>query len=864
MDKNIKICIYPKEFNRKPTGAETGVLSQIIGENHAPIKYAELKFLVKAIGSRGCTFTTATFKNRKRNKENFEQQQLFALDFDGGISFEEIQNRAKDYNLPILFAYDTFRSKNHNRFRIVFLNDVSVHDPKVAETMLKGLHTIFPEADPACKDISRMYFGGKELLYFDASLPEINIADLFMNLSLHLKDKYGPTHYKRELAKFSNDTGIALTGKGFLDVSVTDEDAKDIGMIDVGKNSPKTIMLINTDGEKLPRSYSIQMGQHTSTYGEKKSPKIHKPHRSKVLEHIRTKCKLYQEFESGSRRLPHMERAGLATNIIHIESGASAFAKTLRLNNYYPSEPKKYGNWDYYLKYFQQMYDSSGCSPQRCEKFCPHKDKCDHGKNILSSVSVGYHQMERLANYVETFVPLSEAEANFEKKFISAMQAQDTQFHILKAQTALGKTETILRVIKNSGAKILIAVPTNILKHEVFERAAAMDIEMVESPSIREFKDELPDHIWQDVEQLYASGKSVMPYINKIIDEDGEGAKLFKRYKRELEEFNDADGCVITTHKRLLNMDTSKYDVVIVDEDIIFNSIIPNNTDISRHDLKQLLKKLTANDPLAVKIKKMFKSLKTKEFFKLPRVTCNRKSYDGINIGVDIPSLCAATHFCYREDDDCVSFYNKVKFDEDTKFIMVSATVDETICGYYFGDRVNFHECAKAKYEGTLNQYYDRSMSRSAITKDPAIIDRIKKWSGFKHTISYKTLHLNNLYFGNLAGCDYLKGENIDVIGTHHQPEWKYKLFAHALNLDADLDEKLKPHKTVTHNGYRFKFTTYDDEILRSIQFYMLESESEQAVGRARLLRCPEGTVYLYSNFPLCQANMKESEYEQA
>ena len=73
-----------------------------------------------------------------------------------------------------------------------------------------------------------------------------------------------------------------------------------------------------------------------------------------------------------------------------------------------------------------------------------------------------------------------------------------------------------------------------------------------------------------------------------------------------------------------------------------------------------------------------------------------------------------------------------------------------------------------------------------------------------------------------------------------------------------DFDEDEEPElQTVTHNGYRFRFTTYKNENLRAIQFWMIESELEQAVGRARLLRNP-CEVHLFSNFPLNQAEMVE------
>ena len=120
--------------------------------------------------------------------------------------------------------------------------------------------------------------------------------------------------------------------------------------------------------------------------------------------------------------------------------------------------------------------------------------------------------------------------------------------------------------------------------------------------------------------------------------------------------------------------------------------------------------------------------------------------------------------------------------------------------------------------------------------------------------------YAGELHFGNSAGCDYMKGENIDVIGTPHIPEWIYKLFAFTIGCEFDTEAKIRPGLTVEHNGWRFRFTTYEDEVLRAIQFYIIESQLEQAVGRARLLR-KKCIVNLISNFPLCQANMMEFGY---
>jgi hypothetical protein len=190
---------------------------------------------------------------------------------------------------------------------------------------------------------------------------------------------------------------------------------------------------------------------------------------------------------------------------------------------------------------------------------------------------------------------------------------------------------------------------------------------------------------------------------------------------------------------------------------------------------------------------------------------------------------------------------------------MVSATFNETVCNLYFGEgNTEFRECRKARLEGTLNLIYDKSMSRACIDDDPSVLDRIARQSGFKHMITFKKYNRGDLHFGNTEGCDFLKGENIDVVGTPHQPEWIYKLFAHTIGAKFDEEAGIKPGVIAEHNGYRSRFTTYEDEVLRTIQFYVIESQLEQAVGRARLLRYP-CTVNLYSNFPLSQVTLVDN-----
>ena len=61
--------------------------------------------------------------------------------------------------------------------------------------------------------------------------------------------------------------------------------------------------------------------------------------------------------------------------------------------------------------------------------------------------------------------------------------------------------------------------------------------------------------------------------------------------------------------------------------------------------------------------------------------------------------------------------------------------------------------------------------------------------------------------------------------------------------------------RRIENDNYSFKLNTMEDEHYQKIQKYLIGSELEQAVGRARLLRY-DCTVYLYSGFPVEQANI--------
>ena len=69
---------------------------------------------VQDVGKNGYTFSPATFLNGSKKIDNFEQMQILVLDFDGGISYEAVKGRARQYGLqfPVGVNYKNNLQKN--------------------------------------------------------------------------------------------------------------------------------------------------------------------------------------------------------------------------------------------------------------------------------------------------------------------------------------------------------------------------------------------------------------------------------------------------------------------------------------------------------------------------------------------------------------------------------------------------------------------------------------------------------------------------------------------------------------------------------------------------------------------------------
>ena len=204
-----RISFYGKKYNKKPVANEIAAISNELSE--IELSYTDI---ANAVGECGCTFSPAVF-NGKRNKENFKEQQLIALDFDNGAKFSDIKAHADKYGLPILFAYKTFSyTIEKEKFRIVFALDKVMCDDFTANTVIGIFMKIFSKCDIACKDVSRMFFGGKGLLYLTEKEYKINPEMLFTSFNAFMADLYGERHYKERVRDYCYKHSIQTDSGG--------------------------------------------------------------------------------------------------------------------------------------------------------------------------------------------------------------------------------------------------------------------------------------------------------------------------------------------------------------------------------------------------------------------------------------------------------------------------------------------------------------------------------------------------------------------------------------------------------------------------------------------------------------------------
>lgn len=844
----VKVSLDPVFYKRKPSKKAISGISIRVVKNKVEMDIEEL---ANKVGNQGHTFSPSIFKNNIRDENNFDEMQLFALDFDASITVEEACDRTERYHLPIAFMYDTLRSSNECRkFRMVFINDIPVTDKRAAKIIIGMLLRIFPEADRRCSDISRMFFGGKGLIG-KVKEETINIADLTYRFQQYLMER-DPKKYVRNLERFANNHDIVLIDHCLKIFRVhSDGSYEEMG----GKNAGDVYIYMSN--AENPPQYIINTNPYQNcvrTTGRELTIM------RADLSNIEKKCQLYCDFVRNDH-VPHEDRFLLMTNLIHLEGGIKRFNKHLEKHGYDMKE------WSYYIKYAKD----AKYMPMTCDGNCRYADVCHHKTNMALTVKES-HQIRKLGEN-DVYYHLNEVNQHVSNCFGRAVNEKIYGLQLIHAQTAVGKTEVYCSYIsQHEEDKYLIAVPTNKLKHEVWLRLKKMGVSAMETSSLDEL--DLPDELRRRVLYYYqlGLGRNVSSVLREFIElhskePEYEMVKAIgqcKEYLKTCEDILD-NRVIVTTHAKLITLseDILKGYVVVIDEDIL-PTFFKNIQTVPLADVKKALVSEVCPETLRTRLQQIldadpgvFSKFLTKATYEyLPEEVLER-----LKICSDINDIALAS--TYAVNGDYVNYFYSLMIPL-AHYIVFSATMDVDLYRSYFrGWTIREYPYKKARYQGKLKQLTAYTMSRQSIfTQKKRLIRYLTSFEDSHELITFlkyeEELHGSGLHFGNAEGIDKFKGKNIIIVGTPHLSEFIYKLIGCQLNIDVNSDALAE--RTVQYHGYEFQFMTYSGGELQKLQLYFISKELEQCIGRARLLR-NDCEVIVLSNFPCEQAEFDQSDF---
>lgn len=181
----MKIHLHNKQFFKKPEFKEVAVITNEIIKNTVDL---EAKEIAEEI-TKGKSILLGIMEGSNSNL-NLKEQELVFLDFDNteylldefgekvkNSKGKYIQVKSSNYitidkikenefiKNNALFIYKTFSYKeDHHKFRIVFKMNKKLTNYKEVKAVYESLLKMFPEADEACKNSSRIFFGGTEYI----------------------------------------------------------------------------------------------------------------------------------------------------------------------------------------------------------------------------------------------------------------------------------------------------------------------------------------------------------------------------------------------------------------------------------------------------------------------------------------------------------------------------------------------------------------------------------------------------------------------------------------------------------------------------------------------------------------------------
>lgn len=792
MEVKYNYSLSPLVWTKKPPKREFGRITNSINSTQSTIQ----EFADKISPPYSRCWAGGVFDGNICNT-NWVEQSIIGLDFDTGEqTVEEVYSILEEYNIVPNLYYNTFsHTEEHPRFRVIIFLDQPIKKKKTFNLLMDSFDLIL-NIDKQCKDFSRRFLGGiKTKITNEKPLP-LEIGIKFCN-KIQLKNNIEKN-------------------------SIIDTEDNSSGF------TPKF-------SEELSSYYS------SNDFFEYNSNIIEDETRIKWEKDL-DNIKIFKEFLSGTW-MYHDQLFGLATNLKYISGGLKKMEDIMRIFNE-KGDTKYTENNFKIIKFIRKM----NYYPMPIKKFSPYQE--DSELENLVSVLRSKNRIKIITATKK--IDLKDAENKFKKRFEEVLEIDDTNnVYIFKLPTAIGKTTLLTNVEKS-----IIALPTNDLKNEVKSK---MKVESVITPDSIEFLDPPIDKM---VKRFYTVGlPSKAMGIIRSVAEGGYGVGINDvqtagNYIHQLLMSNDLEKTILTTHKRIIHADEVPQDTIIFDEDPL-NSLIEIK-ELKIQDLSALRFQCEELGAVINYFRNIGKGLyQTPNELKLDKETISEKCSSFSGIDSNIFEFFTSDYFYYDSENKngaTIYYVEKKYFPKNKKIIIMSATISPKIYQNLYPDiKFDVMDISSVKQQGNIIQYTDHSYSRSSMKgrgqklseelKDKKVITFMKFKDTFKNAV-------NDIHFGNCSGYDTLNGQDLVVAGTPHGNVVQYYLIGRLMNIDFEITDSMMNNQIVEYNGFEFNFYCFHNPQLRMVQFYIIESNLIQAVGRGRTLR-NDNTVELYSNFPL-------------
>ena len=759
------------------------------------------------------------------SEKDWLSQQILTLDFDSGVTPEEIIKRSRIYSLIPNIIYTTYSDKPELRkFRVLFVLDKEITDYKIMKWAQRGLMKLFKEADAACKDLCRMYYPGKEVIWRVDELNEADWALQFLHGQVADNERFWEKFDYKEnpelpekIEKYNWETAI------------------------------KEVKILNKFfNEDVRMSYDILFGLITNAqyiYGGEK----------KIFERM-----LEVNKNGGGLYFPDINRG-----IQKYPRDYFYSLKTVKRFNYLPKQLQNFSpfeeDWEYKnllevkLKKgkIEILKQQNMISLQNAEKL------------LLESFELAKNNIPFTIEYSKPDMLTGESLPYINKHDDIFNLLPENPIYIFKVTTGAGKSQAFI-----NETNALIALPYHYLKKEMSER---MLVSHKVTPEPPEFSDSRVNEtifqlreaaLYTEVGNIIKSISKGLLKINKVVmsvnKQDIEKAKEYLKLNELCRRDNET---VLTTHTRAINdLNSFKHDFYIFDEDPL-NDIVnidSFNLDFTKFDGTQY-------ESFVKPIETYLRSLTENCVLKLPRYH-KPLGFDKFCASIGMSKLIKllSSDLIFKNDKqkNLINFCSRKSFLPNKKIFIMSATAPIPIYKALFGERLIVIDITNIKPMGVIEQFTKRSFSSSGMTdynmkvykdlfeniKDTKVITHLKHRLKFKNFI-YLDDKIHNYYFGNCSGGDLLNGYDVSVIGTPNRPEYVYLFLAELINLPNSTNQNLYD-RVVEWNDFRFRFFTYEDPNLRDIQLSLIEAELLQAAGRSRFLR-NKNTTKIFSSLPL-------------